>query len=365
MRKQAFVFRSVSASLLAACSGLVFIPEKITPKAPFVIAQVAQAVQTAQRQAALPAKAECVMELNSRRILYASHADIRLPMASTTKILTAATVLEHCEDITQTFTIPQEAAGIEGSSVYLKSGDSYSIKDLLYGLMLRSGNDCATALALYCKESVADFAAKMNETAQKAGALDSRFENPHGLPQKNHYTTARDLSYITCYAMQNPTFYEVVSTEYYAPRGWKNKNKMLQLYEGGIGVKTGYTKEAGRCLVSAAKREDMTLICSVLSCPTTYERSMELLDDAFAAYKNVCLLNEKEEFTVGEGKEQVRCVAQKSFFYPLLEEEQTLVEIKTERLKKDNRKEKSGEIVGQIEIYLAKQLLFSGNLYKL
>lgn len=309
------------------------------------------------------AKGECVMELNSRRVLYQARGDIRLPMASTTKIVTAATVLDNLSNLKEEVKIPTQAEGVEGSSVYLKAGNIYSVEELLYGLMLRSGNDCAVALALHCSGGVAQFASQMNETAQKAGALASRFENPHGLPNANHYTTAHDLTLITCYAMQNPIFRTIVSTRFYEPRRWQNKNKMLALYEGGIGVKTGYTKEAGRCLVSAAKRDNMTLVCSVLSCPTTYERSKKLLDDAFAAYHNEKLLSADEVFTLNDGKTQAK--AGKDFYYPLLEEEKEWIEIRTKELEKGKRKEKSGEIVGQFEIYLSKQLLFSGNLYKL
>ena len=309
------------------------------------------------------AKAECVMELNSRRVLYESNGDTRLPMASTTKIVTAATVLDNVPNLKEEVKIPAQAAGVEGSSVYLKTGDIYTVEELLYGLMLRSGNDCGVALALHCCGSVARFAMKMNETAQKAGALASRFENPHGLPSANHYTTAHDLTLITCYAMQNPVFRTIVSTRYYEPRHWKNKNKMLALYDGGIGVKTGYTKEAGRCLVTAAKRDNMTLVCTVLSCPTTYERSAKLLDDAFAAYSNEKLLSADEVFTLNDGKTKAK--AGKDFYYPLLKEEKEWIEIRTKAIETRNRKKKSGEIVGQFEIYLAKQLLFSGNLYKL
>lgn len=322
-------------------------------------------ISTDAIQKGVEAKGECVMEAKSRRILYASHADLRLPMASTTKILTAATVLDEEKTLSREISIPPQAAGVEGSSVYLKSGDIYTVQDLLYGLMLRSGNDCATALALHISGSLADFSAKMNLTAQKSGAFDSRFENPHGLPQKNHYTTAKDLSYITCYAMENPTFREIVSTEYYSPRAWKNKNKMLRLCEGGIGVKTGYTKEAGRCLVSAAERGNMTLICTVLNCPTTYERSIELLDDAFEAYENVLLVGEKEQFTLGEGKNAVVATTGEAFYYPLLKEEKDLISVQTKRYTSYKKKEKSGDVVGEIQIYLAKHLLFSRKLYKL
>lgn len=304
-------------------------------------------------------KAECVMEQKSRRILYASNADTRLPMASTTKILTAITILENCDDIDKIIEIPTKAVGIEGSSIYLKSGDKYSIRDLLYGLMLRSGNDCATALALNNSHSIDAFACKMNLTAQKAGALNSNFKNPHGLPCKEHYTTAKDLSAITCYAMNNSIFREIVSTKYYEPYSWKNKNKILSLYDYGIGVKTGFTKEAGRCLVSAAKKNDMTLICSVLGCATTYERSVKLLEDAFSLYKNTKLIEKNQVFTLDNKK----VYAKDEFLYPLLEEEKPFVSIKLYKTSNNITYAKKDAIIGNFKIFLFKQLLFSGNLY--
>ncbi len=310
-------------------------------------------------------RAECVMEKNSRRILYETRGEVRLPMASTTKIATALTVLSLCKNVEERITVPPEAVGVEGSSVYLKEGEEYSVKDLLYGLMLRSGNDCATALACYCSGSVESFASKMNETAERAGALNSQFKNPHGLPCKGHYTTARDLTSIACYALQNPTFTEIVSTRYYEPCGWKNKNKLLYNYEGAIGVKTGYTKEAGRCLVSAAEREGMTLVCTVLGCSPTYERSTVLLNDAFAAYRYVEILQEEEIFSLGEGKKSLRGCVKQSYSYPLLKEEEGLIEYRASPLKKAQKGENGEEIIGQLEIYLLKRLLFSTNLYKL
>lgn len=304
------------------------------------------------------AKAECIMELYSRRVLYEKQGDIRLPMASTTKIATAITVLEHCKDIKEKFLIPEEAEGVEGSSVYLKSGEVYTIEDLLYGLMLRSGNDCAKALALYCSGSIQDFSAKMNQTAQRAGALNTHFKNPHGLPCDGHYTTAKDLCFISCYAMENPVFRKLVATKYYEPRYWKNKNKILQIYEGGIGVKTGYTKEAGRCLVSAAQRGNMTLVCTVLNCSTTYERCMELLDDAFSCYSNRRLLEKYEKVEVISGDKKIIGETHEEFVYPLMEGE-------TEQIERRIIPVIDEEIVGQIQIWLSKRLLFSTNLYKL
>ncbi len=310
-------------------------------------------------------KAECVMEKNSRRVLYEWRGDVRLPMASTTKIVTAATVLSLCDNLQEEVIIPPEAEGVEGSSVYLKRGDEYSVEDLLYGLMLRSGNDCAVALACHCSASVNAFCTHMNKTAERAGALNSRFENPHGLPQKGHYTTARDLTSITCYALQNPIFRKIVSTRYYEPCGWKNKNKLLYRYEGAIGVKTGYTKEAGRCLVSAAEKEGMTLVCTVLGCSPMYERSAALLSDAFTAYRYVEILQKEEVFAIDGDKKAVRGYVKDSYSYPLLKEEEKLLEYVASPVEKMQKGENGEEIIGQLKIYLLKQLLFSTNLYKL
>jgi D-alanyl-D-alanine carboxypeptidase len=161
--------------------------------------------------------------------------------------------------------------------------------------------------------------------------------------------------------MQNPIFQTIVSTQYYAPRGWKNKNKMLTLYEGGIGVKTGYTKQAGRCLVSAAKRNGMTLVCTLLNCPTTYERTSELLDDAYAAYSYEKILDKDEQLCIKTFNKTLMGCSKKDIYYPLLADEKSLISIQT----KPKLVLKKQEFIGEFSIYLAKQLLFSGNLYKL
>ena len=309
----------------------------------------------------LEGKGECVIELDSGRILYQSHGDLRLPMASTTKVLTAITALEMTKNLQERVIIPAEAVGIEGSSVYLQTGEEYTVEELLYGLMLRSGNDCAVALALHCCGSIADFCTQMNLTAQKAGALHSQFSNPHGLPAKNHYTTAQDLCYIARYAMQNPIFREIVATKFYSPRNWSNKNKMLTDCDGGIGVKTGYTKEAGRCLVSAVKRGKMTVICTVLNCQAMYERSMQLIDDAFSTYRYTELINSGTIVPIQNEGTTLQGRVLENYYYPLSEGEQSHLEIRTNPIF-STKKEK---IIGQFRIYLSKRLLFSGNLYKL
>lgn len=237
--------------------------------------------------------AECavLMEAQSGRVLFASNASAQRAMASTTKIMTALVVIENC-NLEDVVTVPKEAVGIEGSSIYLAAGEKLTVKDLLYGLMLRSGNDAATALALHCSGNISDFAELMNRCAENIGARDTNFANPSGLPAQNHYTTAYDLALIASKAMQHDVFREIVSTQkttipwggHDTDRLLINKNKMLYQYDGADGIKTGYTMAAGRCLVASATRNDMTLIAVVLNSSPMYADCAAMLDFGFANY---------------------------------------------------------------------------------
>lgn len=300
-------------------------------------------------EAATESRAECVVELTSRRFLCEKNADCDLPMASTTKILTAIMILDDC-NADELVTVPKQAEGTEGSSVYLRAGEQYTVRDLLYGLMLRSGNDCAVTLALHHSGSIEAFAQKMNEKAALLGAEHSFFVNPHGLPDKRHFTTAHDLALIAAYAMENDAFREIVSTKYYEARGWKNKNKMLWEYDGATGVKTGFTMSAGRCLVTSAERDGMKLVCVVLNSPQMYERTAELLDNAFADYEMTTLC---ERCSPVDG-----LYARYDFSYPLTKEEQQRICVKVEKFELPE-----GEFAGQMQIFLENRLLFSQNLY--
>ncbi len=316
-------------------------------------------------------KAECVIELESNRVLYSINEDAKLPMASTTKILTALTVIENF-DINKTICVKKSSTNIEGSSIYLREGEHLTVKELLYGLMLRSGNDCAECLA----ESLTDranFIQLMNKTAKDCGAKNSNFTNPHGLHDENHYTTAYDLCLITAKALKNEVFKEIVSTKkinvsnegYEYDRVLLNKNKMLSLYEGANGVKTGFTKKAGRCLVSSAKRGNMTVITAVLNSPQMWERSMELLNYSFNNF-TLCEVVNKENFnneiyTNKKGK-KFNILLHKNFYYPLTNEEKEHITYKING--KDlcsfiNNPEKNGVF----EIYLKNKLIFSQNVY--
>ena len=311
---------------------------------------------------------EVVVEVESGRVLHEVNANAKAEPASTTKILTAIIVIEDC-DLTEIVEVPKGAVGIEGSSLYLTEGEKLTTLDLLYGLMLRSGNDCAVTLALRHSGSVETFARVMNERAVRIGATSSSFCNPHGLPNPNHYTTARDLGVITAYALKNETFSKIVSARSYDiadggcgyTRHLVNKNKMLAGYEGACGVKTGYTKSAGRCLVSAAERNDMRLVCVVLDCPTMYERSTQLLDETFLQFKPYSILRKERCYALETDvpDRKIRCACRKSISYPLTEEEFSQLRVREVLPEIVNLPVQSGQIVGEIFVYLKNQLLFS------
>lgn len=236
------------------------------------------------------AGAAVLLEASTGKVLYASDAHKKLPMASTTKAMTAILVLERCT-LNETVTVTKEAYGTEGSSIYLELGEKLSVEDLLYGLMLASGNDAAVALAVHVAGSIEEFALLMNAKAKELGALDTRFVTPNGLHDGEHYTTAYDLALISAYALKNENFRTIVSTTYHrtasgsVQRTFKNKNKLLWQYDGGNGVKTGYTKDAGKCLSFAAQRGNMQLVGVVLDCPDMFNAAMRLLDYGFKAYE--------------------------------------------------------------------------------
>lgn len=235
--------------------------------------------------------------------IYEKAADERHAMASTTKIMTALVALENSE-LDRIVKISDKAVGIEGSSVYLKAGDDYYMKDLLYAMLLQSANDAAAAIAIEIGGSIEGFSSMMNEKASSMGLNDTHFDNPHGLDGKEHYTTARELALITAEALKNPTFKSIVSTyrktistvDGERVRTVVNHNKMLLLYDGAIGVKTGFTKKTGRCLVTAAEKDGLTLISVTLNAPSDWNDHTKMLNYGFERYENR-LLAEVGEFS--------------------------------------------------------------------
>ncbi len=299
----------------------------------------------------------CVIEQSTGSILYQNNAHQKMPMASTTKIMTALLILEN-HNIDQIITVPNEAVGIEGSSIYLKKDERISLKDLLYGLMMRSGNDAANALAIYSAGSIEKFATKMNEKARDIGANDTHFVNPSGLHDSQHYTTAYDLAIISRYAMNNAIFREIVSSKHYKGdyRSYTYKNKFLNIFDGANGIKTGYTRVSGRCLVSSAKRNDMQTICVVLNCSDMYERSVELLN---YAYDNFTLLNIKDKLFFCNG---VNCKVKDDANFLVNKKYEINYILYPNKLSQNIKK---GYKVGKIKIYNQNNLIFTQNLYSI
>lgn len=248
------------------------------------------------------ARSSILIEAKTGRVLYESNAHEALPMASTTKVMTALIALEQ-GTLTDTVTAGRNAFGVPGTSIYLSEGEQLTLEQMLYGLMLASGNDAAVAIAEHIGGSVSDFCALMTARAEELGCENTVFATPHGLPATGHHTTAWDLAMITREALKNPVFREIVSTQratlpwagHEYDRVLTNKNRLLSSYPGAIGVKTGYTKAAGRCLVFAAEREDLCLIGVVLNCPDWFNEAEALLNRGFENWQMVTLLSQDEQ----------------------------------------------------------------------
>lgn len=254
-----------------------------------LLSAVALFLLTLSAEAAPPdisAMHACLMEQKTGSIIYEYNGFEEYPMASTTKIMTAVVALENSM-LDEEVTVSNFAVMQEGSSAYLRHGDKIPMGELLYGLMLNSGNDAAVAVAEHVAGNISCFAEKMNEKAAEIGALNTSFKNPSGLDCDGHYTTAADLARIASYALNNEDFRKIVSTKVHktdysaGTLYFSNHNKLLDLYEGCIGVKTGYTKKVGRCLVSAAERDGVTLVCVTLGDPDDWRDHAALLDYGF------------------------------------------------------------------------------------
>ena len=275
---------------------------------------------------AIGAEKAILLDGQTGRVLYEKNADSRSLIASCTKIMTALVICEQC-NVLDRVKIPKEAVGIEGSSMYLKEGEVLTVQELLYGLMLRSGNDAAVALAIYCGGTVECFAGLMNDKAHRLGLTGTHFVNPHGLDSPDHYSTARDLALLAAYAMRDPLFLQTVSTKNVrvGERSLTNHNKLLWQVEGADGVKTGYTKAAGRILVSSATRQGRRLICVTINDGSDWADHAALLNEGFSRYavKNVVEKGDvlgTVQILSGE-KQQVRVLAAEDFSFALAEDE--------------------------------------------
>ncbi|MBQ3158399.1 MAG: D-alanyl-D-alanine carboxypeptidase, partial [Clostridia bacterium] len=324
------------------------------------------------------AKAMALIEKKSGRILYSFNEEERLPMASTTKIITAIYAIENNSDLDKIIEIPKEATNIEGTSIGLKVGEHLTIRELLYGLMLRSGNDAAVALAIATCGSEEKFVESVNEFLKDKGFNNTRLKNPHGLPSEDHFTTASDLAKITAYALSNTTFAEIVSTKKIKisnelkskfSRDLVNKNKLLNNYEFADGVKTGYTRKAGRCFVGSATKGDMQLVCVLLNCGPMFEDCQKLLEKGFEEYKMYKLISKSDKLgniAVQKSKiENMGLYLNSDFEYPLKREELKDVNFSVKYEKEKSAPIKKGEELAEVQVKIKNQLIFSKKIYNI
>ena len=241
------------------------------------------------------AKSAYAIELDGNEVIFEKNADLKLGMASTTKIMTAIVAIENAP-LDKVIKIPTEAIGIEGSSIYLQEGEELTIEQLLYALLLESANDAAVAIAVSVGGTVDNFVCMMNEKANSLCLENTHFTIPHGLDDDNHYTTAKELAVLAGYAINNPIFYDIVSTyKYVIPLGKDgsrvlvNHNRLLRTYDGAIGIKTGFTKKCGRCLVSCAEVDGVRRVAVTLNAPNDWNDHKEMLDLGFSTYENIKL----------------------------------------------------------------------------
>lgn len=247
----------------------------------------------------LSAKSAALYEPETKNFIYKKNFDLRLPMASTTKIMTALVALERL-DLDKEVEIDDRAIGIDGSSIYLEKGEVLLAEDLIYALMLASANDAAEALAYEIAEDIDSFCTLMNERAYEIGARDTNFANPHGLDAGGHYTTAHDLALISAEALKNQAFRQICSTykktieSNIKTRTVVNHNKLLKMYDGCIGVKTGYTQLSGRSLVGAAEKDGLTLISVTIDAPNDWADHKALFNYGFDTLKCIKLIGCEE-----------------------------------------------------------------------
>lgn len=305
-----------------------------------------------------------VIEADSGRVIFEKNPDERMPMASTTKIMTALLCLEE-GNIHSEFTVNPDAIMVEGTSMGLQKGDKVTLYTLAAGMLLASGNDAANAVAVRVAGSIPEFAIMMNKRAQSIGMKNTNFVTPSGLDDKNHYSTALDMAHLARVALLNPDFLGLcsqknMSLSYGNPpyvRWLSNHNKLLKTYDGCIGVKTGFTKKSGRCLVSAAERDGVRLICVTLKAPNDWDDHQKLLDYGFANVKKVKLPVPSLSFEVKNGVESdILGVIKETPFATITEDDLKNIEVKVTDYSLD-APVFEGDYVGKVYYYLNGEII--------
>lgn len=325
------------------------------------------------------------IDRGTNTILFEKNSKEKVPMASTTKIMTCIIALEN-SNLDEIVTVSKKAASIHGSKLGIKEGMQISMSSLIYGLMLRSGNDCAIAIAEHICGSVENFCSKMTEKAYSLGLTNTNFTSPHGLDDDNHYTTAYELALITNYALNNETFRKVVSTHNItillenSSISIHNTNELLGNVEGVYGVKTGFTFNAGRCLVSCCKRDNMDIIVVVLGADTKALRTKDSIsiinyifntytlidtkEKLFSSFNNYCKIYQK---TVSIEKSTDLPVLEleenQNYTFPISKKELDNIDIKINCIQKLSYATPINSQIGTISVYNSNKLLYTSNIY--
>lgn len=317
--------------------------------------------------------ASIVMEVSRQKIISCKNSNLRLPMASTTKIMTAylACISNKLDEIV---TVDKDVVGVEGSSIYLQEGEKYKLIDLVYGLMLRSGNDSAECIAKFLGGSVQGFVQKMNEMAKKLDLKNTNFKNPHGLHDDEHYTSAYDLAKLTCIALNNQNFATICKTKAYyyktldgQNKVFVNKNKLLNSFDCCIGVKTGYTKKAGRCLVSAGEKNGVRIVSVVLNDYDMWQNSKNNLLLGFDSCKNINLA--KKEQIIAKIKDKNNNIlnvgTKKDINFVYIKNDNFNLDYKLKLYKNLPKIVNKGQEIGEILFFGNNHLLFKEKIYNI
>ncbi len=322
-------------------------------------------LQANAEEISVSAKAAVVVNAETGEVIFAQNENERLPMASTTKVMTALLLCENC-NLEEEIITTKEMVTVEGSSMGLLEGDKVSFEALLYGMMLPSGNDAATTAAIAMSGSLESFALLMNKKAAEIGMDNSNFVTPSGLDAKKHYSTAKDMAKLAVYAMKNPIFKAVVATKsktlwYGNPpykRTIKGHNKILDIYDGGNGIKTGYTSKSGKCLISSAERDGKKVIAVTLNDSSTWANHSKLLDFGFERLlpKTLSLSKDQEMLDIFAGDAEFAYLEAETqdVYLTAGEIEKLRYEIKLPRF--IFAPIKAGEKVGKIEFYIGEKL---------
>lgn len=319
---------------------------------------------------AITASSAIVMDLNSNRVFFEQNIHEQRLIASITKIMTAIVAIEY-GNLDDTYEVSEEVLDAYGSAIYIEMGEKLTLKDLLYGLMLRSGNDAAVVIAKNIAGSMEAFAMLMNETASKIGMTNSYFYNAHGLEESDgtaNLSTAYDMALLTKYAMENETFREIFATKNYSVKtnkksySWTNKNRLLHEYDFITGGKTGFTKKARRTLVTTASSNNIDLVVVTLNDPNDFEDHLTLYTEIFKKYEAIKVLD-KKNFKIKEDTEYKNdtLYIKDDVYIPVLKEEKNSISIKYELFKNNNYM--NGDVVGTAKIYIKEELVKEVNIY--